>query len=154
VANILFINKDPKTIRPLQDHLTKKGHHVTVANQAGEGIKSALTTHPDVIFVGGPGALFFKKLTSRIPIVAITADPVRAGIVESLAHPGGNITGASIDAGPSIHGKRIALLREMFPAVSKLGFLALRDLRFIRILVEKPGSHSPNTRAPSVSLAR
>jgi formaldehyde-activating enzyme involved in methanogenesis len=35
-------------------------------------------------------------------------------------------TGASVDAGPSIHGKRIALLREMFPAISKLGCLALR----------------------------
>jgi putative ABC transport system substrate-binding protein len=35
-------------------------------------------------------------------------------------------TGGSIDAGPSIHGKRIALLREMFPAISKLGCLALR----------------------------
>jgi putative tryptophan/tyrosine transport system substrate-binding protein len=83
-------------------------------------------SNPDVIFVGGPGALFFKKLTSRIPIVTITGDPVRQGIAESLAHPGGNFTGASVDAGPSIHGKRIALLREMFPAISKLGCLALR----------------------------
>jgi putative ABC transport system substrate-binding protein len=83
-------------------------------------------SNPDVIFVTGPGALIFKNLTSRIPVVVISADPVRAGIVESLAHPGGNITGASVDAGPSIHGKRIALLREMFPAISKLGCLALR----------------------------
>src|ERR1700737_2018725 len=82
-------------------------------------------SNPDVILVTGPGALIFKKLTSRIPIVTITADPVRQGIAESLAHPGGNFTGASIDAGPSIHGKRIALLREAFPAISKLGCLAL-----------------------------
>lgn len=83
-------------------------------------------SNPDVILLGGPGALIFKKLTSRIPIVAITADPVRQGIAESLARPGANFTGASIDAGPSIHGKRIELLREMFPAISKLGLLALR----------------------------
>ncbi|MGY8660901.1 ABC transporter substrate-binding protein [Bradyrhizobium sp. UFLA05-109] len=83
-------------------------------------------SNPDVVLVGGPGALIFKKLTSRIPIVTITADPVSQGVAESLAHPGGNITGVSIDAGPSIHGKRIALLREMFPAISKLGLLALR----------------------------
>src|SRR6476646_8363958 len=83
-------------------------------------------SNPDVIHVVGPGAVIFKKLTSRIPIVVITTDPVKQGIAESLAHPGGNFTGASIDAGPSIHGKRIALLREMFPAISKLGCLALR----------------------------
>lgn len=81
---------------------------------------------PDVIHVVGPGAVIFKKLTSRIPIVVITTDPVKQGIAESLAHPGGNFTGASIDAGLSIHGKRIALLREMVPTMSKLGCLALR----------------------------
>ncbi len=83
-------------------------------------------SNPDVIFVVGPGALIFKKLTSRIPIVVITGDPVKQGIAESLAHPGGNFTGASIDAGPSIHGKRIALLREIIPTMSKLGCLVLR----------------------------
>ena len=83
-------------------------------------------SNPDVIFVVGPGAVIFKKLTSRIPIVVITGDPVKQGIAESLAHPGGNFTGVSIDAGLSIHGKRIALLREMVPTMSKLGCLALR----------------------------
>ena len=81
---------------------------------------------PDVIFVVGPGAVIFKKITSRIPIVVITGDPVKTGIAESLAHPGGNFTGVSIDAGPSIHGKRIALLREIIPTLSKLGCLALQ----------------------------
>src|SRR3981189_2991728 len=81
---------------------------------------------PDVIFVVGPGAVIFKKLTSRIPIVVITGDPVKQGLAESLAPPGGNFTGASVDAGLSIHGKRIALLREMVPTMTKLGCLALR----------------------------
>lgn len=89
-------------------------------------VTEIIRSNPDVILVNGPGALVFKKLRSRIPIVTITADPVRQGIAESLAHPGGMFTGGSIDAGPSIHGKRIALLREMFPAISKLGYLALR----------------------------
>jgi ABC-type uncharacterized transport system substrate-binding protein len=83
-------------------------------------------SNPDVILVVGPGAVIFKKLTSRIPIVGITGDPVKAGLAESLAHPGGNFTGVSIDAGLSIHGKRIALLREMVPTMSKLGCLADR----------------------------
>jgi hypothetical protein len=81
-------------------------------------------SNPDVIFVAGPGAVIFKKLTSRIPIVVITGDPVKQGIAESLAHPGGNFTGASVDACLSIYGKRIALLREMVPTMSKLGCLS------------------------------
>ena len=84
-------------------------------------------SNPDVIFVVGPGAVIFKKLTSRIPVVVITGDPVKQGLAESLAHPGGNFTGASIDAGLSIHGKRIELLREMVPTMSKLGCIALRS---------------------------
>ena len=84
-------------------------------------------SNPDVILVVGPGAVIFKKLTSRIPIVVITGDPVKQGIAESLAHPGGNFTGVSVDAGLSIYGKRIALLREMVPTMSKLGCLGLRS---------------------------
>jgi putative tryptophan/tyrosine transport system substrate-binding protein len=83
-------------------------------------------SNPDVIVVVGPGAVIFKNLASRIPIVVVTGDPVKQGLAESLAHPGGNFTGVSIDAGLSIHGKRIALLREMIPTTSKLGCLILR----------------------------
>lgn len=61
-------------------------------------------SNPDVIYTVGPGAVSFKPATSRIPIVALTADPVALGIAQSLAHPGGNFTGVTIDAGPSIHG--------------------------------------------------
>jgi putative tryptophan/tyrosine transport system substrate-binding protein len=81
--------------------------------------------NPDVIYVLVPLSVFIKE-TSKIPIVTITGDPVAAGYVQSMARPGGNITGVSVDAGPSIHGKRIALLREMFPAMSKLGCIAGR----------------------------
>jgi len=98
--------------------------------QNTSGVEAVVTeivrSNPDVILVAGPGAVIFKKLTSRIPIVVITGDPVKQGLAESLAHPGGNFTGVSIDAGVSIHGKRIALLREMVPTMSKLGCLALR----------------------------
>src|SRR4051794_33803002 len=57
-------------------------------------------SNPDVIFVVGPGAVIFKKLTSRIPIAVISADPVKQGIAESLAHPGGNFTLASTPVYP------------------------------------------------------
>jgi putative ABC transport system substrate-binding protein len=111
-----------------------EGHNLKVERygreQNASGPEAVATeivrSNPDVIHVVGPGAVIFKNLTSRIPIVVITTDPVKQGIAESLAHPGGNFTGASIDAGLSIHGKRIALLREMVPTMSKLGCLILR----------------------------
>jgi putative tryptophan/tyrosine transport system substrate-binding protein len=89
---------------------------------AAEVVRSA----PDVIYLVGPGAPFFMRATSKIPIVTITADPIAQGIITNMAHPGGNITGVTIDTGPAIHGKRLALLREMFPAMSKLACLVAR----------------------------
>jgi putative tryptophan/tyrosine transport system substrate-binding protein len=86
---------------------------------AAEVVRSA----PDVIYFVGPGARFFKAETDKIPIVVLTADPIAQGLITNMAHPGGNITGASIDTGPAIHGKRLGLLREMFPAMSKVACL-------------------------------
>ena len=72
--------------------------------------------------------LNFKAATTAIPIVGLMADPVASGIVESLAHPGGNITGICTDAGPEIWGKRLELLREAAPGTSRVGFLASRSV--------------------------
>jgi putative ABC transport system substrate-binding protein len=85
-----------------------------------------LLSDPERDAVGRPVALIFKRGTDKIPIVALTGDPIAAGLVQSLARPGGNITGVSVDTGPSIHGKRIALLREIFPDISKLTFITSR----------------------------
>jgi putative tryptophan/tyrosine transport system substrate-binding protein len=82
-------------------------------------------SNPDVIYALIPFSAI-SKATSTIPLVTVSGDPVAAGYVQSLAHPGGNITGVSVDAGPSIHGKRIALLREMFPSMSKIGCISGR----------------------------
>ena len=81
---------------------------------------------PDLVYAIGPGAAIFKELTTTIPIVALTGDPIALGMADSLSHPGRNFTGASIDTGPSIHGKRMELLREISPALSKLGCLLLQ----------------------------
>jgi putative ABC transport system substrate-binding protein len=81
---------------------------------------------PDLVYAVGPGAALFKELTTTIPIVTLTGDPIAMGMADSLSHPGRNFTGASIDTGPSIHGKRIELLHEIHPALSKLGCLLLR----------------------------
>jgi putative tryptophan/tyrosine transport system substrate-binding protein len=89
---------------------------------AAEIVKSK----PDLVYALGPGAALFKELTTTIPIVTLTGDPIALGLADSLSHPGRNFTGASIDTGPSIHGKRMELLREISPALSKLGCLLLR----------------------------
>jgi putative ABC transport system substrate-binding protein len=91
-----------------------------------ETVADVIRTNPDVVYVIPPALPVFKRQTDRIPLVGLTGDPVAAGLVQSLAHPGGNLTGVSVDTGPSIHGKRIALLREIFPAMSKFCYIALR----------------------------
>lgn len=56
--------------------------------------------------------------------MAITGDPIRLGLVSSLAHPGGNITGVSVDAGIDIFAKRVELLAEAGPKLRKLLLVA------------------------------
>jgi putative tryptophan/tyrosine transport system substrate-binding protein len=80
--------------------------------------------NPDVVFAIGPDlVLAFKTATATIPIVGLMEDPVALGIVSSLARPGGNITGSAVSAGIDVWGKRLELLREAVPRLSRLGFL-------------------------------
>jgi len=77
----------------------------------------------DVIVTQGGAVLAAKQATSVIPIVFASAgDPVGGGLVASLARPGGNITGLSIQA-PDLAGKRLELLREIFPDVRRLAII-------------------------------
>jgi putative ABC transport system substrate-binding protein len=69
-----------------------------------------------------PCALAAKQATRDIPIVIIAGDPVETGIVASLAHPGGNITGVSLMAS-ALHGKSVELFRDMLPSVRRVGVL-------------------------------
>jgi putative ABC transport system substrate-binding protein len=64
------------------------------------------------------------KATTTIPIVMTNSvDPVGAGLVASLARPGGNVTGFGVDAGDEIFGKRLELLKETLPNLSRVGIL-------------------------------
>jgi putative ABC transport system substrate-binding protein len=78
----------------------------------------------DVIITGGtPAAKALKSATVTIPIVmAIIGDPVAAGLVESLARPGGNATGFSIVA-PDLSGKRLELLKEIVAEASPVAVM-------------------------------
>ncbi len=78
----------------------------------------------DVIVTAGSAVPTIKQATSIIPIVfAIATDPVGGGLVESLARPGGNITGVS-DQSVDLAGKRVALLREAISGLRRLAILA------------------------------
>ncbi len=74
----------------------------------------------DVIVTYGRAVTTLKQVTAAIPIVfAIAVDPVGSGIVASLAHPGGIVTGLSVEQS-DIAGKRLELLREVVPSLRRL----------------------------------
>jgi ABC-type uncharacterized transport system substrate-binding protein len=76
-----------------------------------------------ILAINTPAAQAAKNATAAIPIVITrTSDPVRTGLVSSLAHPGGNITGLSFQPEES-SGKRIELLKEALPRVSRVAAL-------------------------------
>ena len=76
-----------------------------------------------IVTFGTPASLAAKQATTTIPIVMISiGDPVRAGLVPSLARPGGNITGNTI-LGPDVGAKRLQILKEAIPTVSRVAFL-------------------------------
>ena len=76
-----------------------------------------------IITEGTPAALAAKRATKTIPIVMRAAgDPVLAGLVASLARPGGNITGVSL-VNPEQGVKRLSLLRELLPGIQRIGEL-------------------------------
>jgi len=86
----------------------------------------------DVIVTSGtPVVIAAKQATDAIPIVFVTVtDPVGSGLVVSLAQPGGNVTGLSLQS-PDIAGKRLALLREVVPNLSRVAFMGNTDNPFV-----------------------
>src|SRR5262249_50343628 len=82
----------------------------------------------DVIFTyATPPVIAAKRATSVIPIVfAVAGDPVNAGLVASLARPGGNVTGLSAQQRDLV-GKRLELLREIVPGLRRLAIMSNAD---------------------------
>jgi putative ABC transport system substrate-binding protein len=76
----------------------------------------------DVIVTAGPALPALKQATSTIPVVMVTADPVSQGLVQSLARPGGNFTGLSLQLAETI-GKRLELLKELAPGPAPVAIL-------------------------------
>lgn len=132
-----------------------EGGNLLVERFSGEGrsersddlAREVVDRHPDVIYASSsPAVRALKAVTRTIPIIGGTGDPVANGLVTNIARPGGNVTGASGDAGIEILSKRLELLREMTPRLSTVGFLASREAwegpygPAIRLAAEKVGT--------------
>jgi len=111
-----------------------EGQNLTIQYRWAEGqqerhavlAQELVRLQPDVILTAGtPGTLAAKHATQSIPIVtAIAGDPVAAGLVASLASPGGNVTGLTTLA-PELEGKRLELFTQAVPQLSRV--VALRN---------------------------
>ncbi len=101
--------------------------HVTGPTSLNKTIADLSAFRPDAVFVPAQSIVsLLKKAKVSTPIVTIAVDPVGSGLAESLARPGGNITGFTLNAGLETNTKRVEILREIVPAMSKLAILILR----------------------------
>jgi putative ABC transport system substrate-binding protein len=125
---------------PIWDHFRKalhdlgyvEGQNIVIEYRAAQGEPARLVQAArelagipvDVIVeFGSTAARAAQMATTTIPIVMISiGDPVRAGFIASLARPGGNMTGNTI-LGPDLSPKRLQLLKEVIPSVSRAAFL-------------------------------
>jgi putative ABC transport system substrate-binding protein len=127
-----------RSYRALFRELRRLGHiegqNLVVERYSGEGrtehyadlAREAVRLKPDLILASSIAMVLpFKAATADIPIVGIMGYPVEAGLAASLARPGGNITGVSVDAGIEIWSKRLEFLREIVPSASRVGLLGI-----------------------------
>jgi putative tryptophan/tyrosine transport system substrate-binding protein len=109
-----------------------EGVNLTVDRRYAGGQEDRLATlaaelialHPDAIFaLGGAAGSSAKAATDTIPIVVMSiGDPVGVGLVKSLAHPGGNVTGVT-EVSTELASKRLEILKEAVPSATRVGVL-------------------------------
>ena len=140
IPRIAFLTNNFRSTFPAGDEAFRRGLHelgyvegknIIIEWRYAEGKFDRLTTLADelialkvqVIVTGGPSATRRAKKAATIPVVMATdPDPVANGFVASLARPGGNVTGLSTLA-PEISGKRLELLKEIIPGLSRIAVL-------------------------------
>ena len=90
--------------------------------------RDIVASWPDVIYaIAASMCVRLAALTTTIPIVIYSADPVRFGLVSNLAHPGGNVTGFTPQTGRELEAKRLQLLAEAAPHSERIAYLAPRE---------------------------
>jgi putative ABC transport system substrate-binding protein len=109
----------------LVDRYSGEGRVERYAELAGKVVQ----LNPNAIFaVSSRMVQNFKAATSVIPVVGLMADPLRFQLVASLSRPGGNVTGVTSDVGFDIGTKRLELLKEAIPGISRVGVLISKEL--------------------------
>jgi putative tryptophan/tyrosine transport system substrate-binding protein len=128
-AGPFWVRRFYETLRSLGD---VEGGNLAVERYSAEGraerfaslASEVVSSNPQVIVTNlNDLTRAFQAATGTIPIVAITGDPVAAGLIPSLAHPAGNLTGVSIDAGIAIFDKRLQILTEAMPHARRATYL-------------------------------
>jgi putative ABC transport system substrate-binding protein len=132
---------DPSTLRyqvgPFREGLRElgyvEGQSISIDYRWADGqperlpalLAELLALGPDLLVASGPRpALLAKQANLAIPVVAVGVDnPVTGGLVTSLAHPGGNITGVSSSIGAEMLAKRLQALKEILPAARRFAIL-------------------------------
>jgi len=158
---------DPHLQKALEDTLRDLGHipgrQVSIEYKFPTGDAESLRRFAaelvqlpvDLIIADtNPAVAAAKQATSTIPIVMATAvNPIRAGFVQSLARPGGNVTGLTADPAPeTILGKQLALLKELVPKLSRVAVLWNPDAPAYRDYFDMLGTGARQLRISLQSL--
>ena len=134
-------------LQAMREHGYIEGQNLATEERYAEGhadrylalAAELVALKPDCIVAVGVGATrAAKRATTTIPIVMGNADddPVRAGLVASYAHPGGNVTGYT-NIGSDLAGKRLGLLRDLIPGLSRVAILWQPDIDTSTAYVEE-----------------
>ena len=116
----------------LQEHGYVKGQNIAIevrtpeesVDRLVEQIQDLARLNIKVLITGGvPATLAAKRAALPIPVVFVMADPVGSGVVASLAHPGGTMTGQSAAIEEQFAGKWLQLLKEAAPRLSRIAYL-------------------------------
>jgi putative tryptophan/tyrosine transport system substrate-binding protein len=130
-TRVLWVGQFFHELRRLGD-FEGVGGNLSVERYSGEGhsrrhadlARKVVSANPEVIVTTAPLIPAFRAATQSIPIAGFIGDPISLRFADSLARPGGNITGVSIDAGVEVYGKQLQILKEVVPSADRVGYLA------------------------------
>lgn len=148
----------------LRDHGYIPGRNIILDSRFADGVPArypelideVLMLKPDLLFGAATGvAIAMKNRTSTIPIVTgTTSDPVASGLAQSLARPGGNVTGMAVRI-HELSAKQIELMLEMFPSARRFGVLSdLRNEKAITKNYESIATRAVKSKGLSIALYR
>ena len=119
-------------VHALRDLGYIEGRNLVLERRSAEGkferfpeiVRELVDNKVDVIVtVNDPMTQAAKEVTQTVPIVAVTTDPIERGYIQSLAHPGGNITGVTIGTGPDNLVRKVQLFKELLPGMTRVAYL-------------------------------